>query len=131
MLFGVAVIGGISIPSYIKGDFGKAREWITPLDVLSVDQSTEAIKGAIVYVSQQYGLKENQVMKTIQCESNYQTVIWGDHTLAYGVAQFHKSTFDLYCKGNYYSARDQLVCLAQMWQRRMQTQWSCYTKLFK
>lgn len=123
-------IGGIIYPSTTYSDLSKAIEKNSPLDVLSYNQSAEAIKGAVVYLANQYGINKDEMIVTIQCESNFNVTAVGDHGLAYGLSQFHKTTFDSYCKGNYHSAKDQLVCMAQMFSKRMQHHWTCWTKNF-
>lgn len=128
----VIVMGAILYPLTTKGDASEAQRYFsTPLNVLSVNQSEQAIKGALVYISQEYGLNEKIVMSVIQCESRYDAqASGGDSGLAYGIAQFHKATFDEYCTGSYYSPADQLNCLGKMWQMRQQKQWGCWDRLF-
>lgn len=125
------VVCAILTPTTTLGDQREAQRYFSnPINVLSVNQSPAAIKSALVYVSQEYGLYENQLTATVNCESSYHTEIYGPGKLAYGVSQFLKSTFDEWCKGSYYSPGDQIVCMAQMWQERQQYQWDCFKKLF-
>ena len=100
------------------------------LDVLDQEPTTENIKRAAVHIAEEYGLDESQLLYTIACESSFRhTGVYGDSGLAYGLAQFHKPTFDGYCNGDYYSAKDQLECMAQMWSAGQQRHWSCWKRL--
>lgn len=119
---------GISIPITL-GDKSEAMQIPNPLDVLSENPTIKQIKEAVVYVAQKYGLDESEFMNIIQCESSFiHAGQYGDGGLAYGVAQFHKSTFDRFCKGDYNKAKDQLICMAEMFQKGLQRHWTCYVK---
>lgn len=86
---------------------------------------------AIREVAQKYLIDESSLMQTIKCESGFQHAgVFGDHGVAYGLAQFHKDTFDRFCDGSYYSAKDQLICAAQMFRDGHQRHWSCWKKYF-
>jgi soluble lytic murein transglycosylase-like protein len=51
--------------------------------------------------SDKYGVEYDELYRVIQCESSWRTNIYGDNGLAFGIAQFHRPTFDRFCKGNY------------------------------
>ena len=131
MTIATLAIFGVITPLKINSDICKANECpASLLDVLDQNPTSENIKRAVVYIAEEYGIDESQLLSTIQCESGFRhTGVYGDSGLAYGVAQFHKPTFDGFCEGNYYSAKDQLVCLAKMWNDSRQSHWSCYNKL--
>jgi hypothetical protein len=118
------------MPITIHSDVDKAVSYLSPIDVLSENPSPEAIKEAITYISKKYLLDESQLLQVIKCESSFNHNQYGDSGKAFGLAQFHKPTFNQYCKGNYYSAKDQLICLAEMWQNGKQKHWSCWKKYF-
>lgn len=130
MLIGIAVIIGLAIPSKIYSDRSEALHYQSPLDVLSVNPTATKIKEAISYVAIKYGLNESELYQTIQCESQFNHNQYGDKGLAFGLAQFHKATFMAFCKGDYYSAKDQLTCLAEMWNKGLQRHWSCWKEYF-
>ena len=88
------------------------------------------IKQHIADVSQKYGLDYDQLSSVIQCESQFETAKYGDSGRAFGIAQFHKPTFDEYCSGNYYNPLDQLNCMAKMFSLGQAGQWSCFKKLY-
>jgi hypothetical protein len=88
------------------------------------------IKQHIADVSQKYGLDYDQLSSVIQCESAFNSVKYGDKGKAFGVAQFHKATFDEYCSGNYYNSIDQLNCMAKMFSTGGAGNWSCFNKLY-
>ena len=126
---------GAAIPLKTTGDESKALPSITPnpIESLSKTPTTEEVKKAVVFIANNMGLNADQFYRTIQCESgfNYDPPRWNDAGLAYGVAQFHADTFYGNCKGDYYSARDQIVCMATMWKEKIQWPWTCFTDLFR
>lgn len=100
---------------------------MTPLDVLSEAPSISQIKSAISYVAIKYGVEESELLKVASCESEFLYNAKGDNGKAYGIFQFHKPTFDNFCEGNYYSAKDQIICAAKMWQTpKLKLHWSCW-----
>jgi hypothetical protein len=134
VIVALSVVIGFAIPSTTLGDKDETLQgWINPLESLTERPTKEEIKQALVFISQEYGLDETQLLTTIQCESgfSYDPDGHNDGGLAYGVAQFHKPTFKQYCQGDYYSAKDQLRCLAEMWVDGEQGHWSCYNNHFK
>jgi hypothetical protein len=124
-------IVGIAIPLQIHSDESKALQLKSPLDVLTDTSNVQEIKSAVVFLAEKYGLNENQLLTTLQCESGLRhNKIYGDSGSAYGVAQFHKPTFNAYCQGDYYNIKDQLNCLVFMWQKGLQHHWSCWKQYF-
>lgn len=76
-------------------------------------------------IAHKYGISGNRFLKLIKCESSLNTEAVGDNGKAYSLLQFHESTFNLYCKGNYYNYHDQLVCGAQMISSGLSYHWTC------
>ena len=131
MLIATAVLIGTLIPTKTLGDRSEALVIQTPLDVLTDTSSKDEIIEAIRYTAQKYLIDESQLMTVINCESSYKTTAIGDSGLAYGLLQFHRPTFDRFCVGDYYSAKDQLNCAGKMWQTpRLKLHWSCFKKFF-
>ena len=67
----------------------------------------------------------------INCECNLKKdheKCLGDKGLAFGRAQFHKSTFEANCLGDYKSERDQVFCAAKMISEGKGFNWSCFNK---
>ena len=67
----------------------------------------------------------------INCECNLKKdheKCLGDKGLAFGRAQFHKSTFEANCVGDYKSERDQVFCAAEMISGGKGFNWSCFKK---
>ena len=125
------VVIGLIIPSTTKSDIDETSQiQLSPIESLSETPTTEEVKQALVYLAYEYGLDQKELLDTVQCESgfSYDPEGYNDGGLAYGVAQFHLPTFNLYCKGDYYSAKDQLICMSEMWQNNLQHHWSCYLK---
>jgi signal transduction histidine kinase len=129
-VFGTLAVIGLSIPSQIRSDFASATQSSTALNVLTDTSGIGQIKEAISEVAIKYGIEQSELMTTIKCESSFNALAVGDHGLAYGLAQFHESTFDRYCSGDYHSPKDQLVCMAQMWLNHGQSNWSCWKHYF-
>ena len=94
---------------------------------------TEAIKaevGDIVRIAAKFGLDYEKLSATIKCESGFRHQgVFGDNGKAYGIAQFHRPTFDRYCEGDYYNMNDQLECMGEMWSQGLMKHWSCYSKV--
>jgi len=70
----------------------------------------------------------------IKCESSGIENAVGDGGLAYGVAQFHRETFNWMCKLsgknlNYYNAQDQKELLRWALEAGYQRHWTCYAKV--
>ena len=120
----------MAIPLKISEDKSKALQYVNPIESLSEKPTVSEIKQAITYISHKYGLDEPQLMVTLNCESGLRYNAVGDHGKAYGVAQFHLATFKAYCSGDYYSAKDQLKCVSDMFKRGLQLNWSCWRSYF-
>jgi hypothetical protein len=79
-----------------------------------------------------YGLDYEFFKAIINCECNLKKdheKCLGDGGLAFGRAQFHKSTFQANCDGDYYSERDQIFCAAKMISEGKGFHWSCFKAL--
>ena len=67
--------------------------------------------------AEKYGLDYDFFKAVINCECNLKKdheKCLGDKGLAFGRAQFHKSTFEANCLGDYKSERDQVECMARL-----------------
>jgi len=81
--------------------------------------------------AEKYGLDYDFFKAVINCECNLKKdheKCLGDKGLAFGRAQFHKSTFEAYCVGDYKSERDQVFCAAEMISGGKGFNWSCFKK---
>lgn len=103
---------------------------INPLSSLSETPTINEIKQAIDYIAIEYGLNKEQLNKTIQCESGFQYDAKNNSSTASGVAQFLDSTFKHYCRGSKDSTKDQLICMAEMWNDNQQSQWECWNTIY-
>ena len=78
-----------------------------------------------------YLINYEEIYQTIICESNFRHEgVFGDSGKAYGIAQFHKPTFDGFCEGDYYNMEDQLECMAKMFSNNLQSHWTCFSRLY-
>ena len=129
-MFGTLIGVGIFFPNKITAYKVAAPHVLNPLESLTDTPDEASIKEAINFISDNMGLKRTEMYQTLVCESNLKYNAVGDSGLAYGVAQFHKGTFDSFCKGDYYSTKDQLICMANMWKENLQFHWSCWKNYF-
>ena len=68
--------------------------------------------------------------KTVECESGFKHEgLFGDNGKAYGILQFHRPTFNAFCKGDYYNLEDQLECGVMMFKQGLQHHWTCYSMI--
>ena len=91
----------------------------------------------VAYYAEQFQVSQNEMEKTITCESSWSSTDVGDHGLANGIAQFHKSTFDMWArqKGetlDYTSTHDQIKLMAWAFSKgeSYKHAWTCWTKNF-
>lgn len=131
-MLGTLVLIGIGIPQTTHSNNSEALQGYIPFELLSDNSPTEQVKQAVVYVAKKYLLDESELAQVIKCESGFYHDQYGDGTKAYGLLQFHKPTFNQYCEGNYYSAKDQLTCVAKMWKDNPlnKLHWSCWKTYF-
>ena len=132
------VIIGIFYPSKSYGDPSEAvKDPYLTLSSLSDTADKDTIIMAIREVAKKYLIDESSLMQTIKCESGYQHAgVFGDWNgkeyLAYGLLQWHFDSFSELCSGSYYSAKDQLVCTAELWAKnpKYKKLWSCWSRYF-
>jgi hypothetical protein len=130
VLFGIATFIGLLTPLKIYSDFAPAMQPLTAINVLSDSSSISMIKLAISETAIKYGIEKSELMQVIECESGFKVKVKGDSGKAYGLLQFHKPTFKGFCKGDYYSPKDQLECAGQMFQTpKLKLHWTCFKKI--
>lgn len=76
-----------------------------------------------------YGGNYYELYKVVQCESSWRDDVYGDGGRAFGLAQFHKPTFEQYCEGDYCNAYDQLECMTIMIKDGLGRHWTCWKNL--
>lgn len=69
------------------------------------------------------------VQKLIECESGGNPYICGDKGTSCGILQFKKSTFNLYCQGEWLNSQDQIRCALEMLNKSLGYHWTCYRKI--
>lgn len=82
------------------------------------------------------------VLKILQCESNFRSNVYGDGGKAYGIAQFHKPTFDRFAlkaapemikaglwPPQYKNPTHQVFLLGWAIKHHYGKSWTCYTKI--
>jgi hypothetical protein len=125
LLLATAVITGLLIPHYINGNQSKASQPQTALSTLSDTSTISQIKQAISEISIKYNLNEAGLARLIKCESSFNHNQYGDSGRAWGILQFHKPTFEHFCKGDYKNIKDQLECGARMISEGLGFHWTC------
>lgn len=90
----------------------------------------------IIKYANQYGVSSNELLSVAKCESRLSPNPKGynDGGHAFGIYQFHKSTFDTFSKQmgeqlDYYSYSDQTKLAAYMFSKGLQNNWTCYEKV--
>jgi len=96
------------------------------------NELTGVLKSYLAEKSAEYGNGGNyyELYKVIECESSWNSNAIGDLGKAFGLAQFHKPTFDRFCEGEYKNPFDQIKCFVKMAAEKGQQHWTCF-KLLK
>ncbi|MCK6462842.1 MAG: hypothetical protein L6Q29_03440 [Candidatus Pacebacteria bacterium] len=83
--------------------------------------------------SVQYSVSYEELKRVIDCESDFlHEGIYGDNGLAYGIAQFHENTFNLFKKDakmewmEYKDLEDQIQLMAWSFAYGRQNHWTCW-----
>jgi len=98
--------------------------------------TSEELKGELSRLVEKYGGNYYQLYETLKCESNLQSFPKvGDSGLAFGVAQFHRDTFNLFTKEmkvslDYYNPYDQLKVMVWAFNHDLQSHWSCWKRIY-
>ena len=94
----------------------------------AINASESDLKDYLELKTVNNGLYE-ELYTVIQCESSWKPNAVGDSGLAYGILQYHRPTFDNFCKGDYYNPYDQIDCAISMFQNNLKNHWSCFRQL--
>ena len=89
------------------------------------------VESLIWEAADKYQIDYDFFKAVINCECNLKKdheKCLGDKGLAFGRAQFHKSTFEANCVGDYRSEKDQVFCAAEMISEDKGYHWSCFKK---
>lgn len=89
----------------------------------------------IKFYAKTYGVKEKSMIATLRCESELKhDGVYGDSGKAYGIAQFHETTFNEFkeragmLKLDYRSKEDQIQLMAWAFANDSAYHWSCWRK---
>ncbi len=90
----------------------------------------------IITTSIAYGIDPVLAIKTLQCESGLKNDgVIGDHGLAYGIAQFHKATFEKFKSDagapglSYTNMDDQIELFSWSIANKRGESWTCWKKI--
>ncbi len=104
--------------------------------LLAASVSTPIVAQRVIITAIAYKVDPVVALKTILCESDLKHEgIYGDNKKAYGIAQFHKPTFDMFKKEagaeylNYFKENDQIELFSWAIANGKQKHWTCYTKI--
>ena len=131
---------GIFIPRQIHGEQSSALQIPppepikNPLEALSETPTPSEIKEAIVFLAINKELGKD-FYQTLFCESSLRYNAVGDGGKAYGVAQYHKPTWDYFNKLrgtnlNYKNTAHQLEMTAWAFKNKLQGHWTCWNNLY-
>lgn len=95
-------------------------------------------KTLVGFYAAKYGVDVDVLSRVIMCESGFRhDGVFGDSGKAYGIAQFHKPTFEMWNKErgvdlDYYNLEDQLDLMAWAFSKGelYKKHWTCYSKLY-
>lgn len=83
-----------------------------------------------------YGLKSNILLSVLKCESGLlHNEVYGDNGLAYGIAQFHKPTFEAFKKESgmewlkYEDEKSQIELAGWAFANKKAYHWTCWSLL--
>lgn len=96
--------------------------------------SPKELKDFLKDESAEYGIDYQEIYNTINGvgdfpgESQFDENAYSPNKYggSYGLAQYLRSTFNAYCKGDYINPFHQLRCMAQMFKMGMQSQWDAW-----
>lgn len=126
----IAVIAILAIISYARSE--TIHTYQLPLKETTVERpsqqvySTEYLKSYVGEVSIKYGLsaeKYQQIMATIQCESNWNVL--ADNGISFGIAQFTPATWKDFGSGDIMNPLTQLEVMARMFSQHLEHRWDC------
>jgi hypothetical protein len=129
----VVVLIGLTIPLQFLGSRSEAlAPQYNPLDVLTDTSDKEQILLAIRYVSQLYGVEDDELIRTIACESGFNNEAIGKAG-EIGLAQFMPSTWELWNKKRgttleIHRIQNQIDMAAWAFGQGYQRHWTCYVK---
>ena len=90
-----------------------------------------SINSRLISLVEKYSVSYEEMYFTLKGESGFNEKAIGDNGLAFGIAQFHRPTFDRFCEGNYYNTNDQLECMARLFSEGKEYHWSAWKTLYK
>jgi len=122
----IIALVGILYPTKTHGGRSEALQWINPLESLSDKPNLASLKSAISYISVQYDLSYDDLVRVINCESSFNINAKNPYSTASGIAQFIDSTWEHYCEGDKDSPKNQLRCMGLMWSKGYQSHWECF-----
>ena len=85
-----------------------------------------------IQAAENEGLNSDWFTKVLNCECNWNLdakECVGDHGKANNRAQFHETTFNEYCTGDYNNELDQINCAAKLMSNGKSNLWSCTNKI--
>ena len=130
------------LPSEVKAPKNLPLQELEVLNIVLIEENSLqancgllwGIKKQLWEAAEKYGLDYDFFKAVINCECNLKKdheKCLGDKGLAFGRAQFHKSTFEAYCLGDYKSERDQVECMARLISENKGFLWTCYRNYMK
>ena len=129
------MLAGLVLPMHLWLVVGAPAEApIEPIQTTTIEY--------IMTVAEGYGVSGHEMVVTLNCESSLRHEgIFGDGGKAYGIAQFHEPTFEMFKQSaikagypfddfSYQSDRDQIELMAWAFKNGLQKHWTCWSKNF-
>lgn len=103
-------------------------------DYFEQDFQDNSVQNTVNYYAQKYRVSGKEMLAVLRCESGLKHEgIYGDHGLAYGIAQFHEATFNSFQSKsgldlNYRDQNNQIELMAWAFANNLKSHWTCATK---
>jgi hypothetical protein len=115
----------------IPQDLSKLTVPITPF-VEAAELSTNELKAMATEIAMEHKLNVPHFLKTIECESNWDTRAVGDGGLSHGLVQLYYPTRDWgIATTSAYEPRLSMEIMAEAWQKNLASKWTCWRNLPK
>ena len=111
-----------------------AEPYVVALHIVPL--SPESDQEYITRKAGEHGVSAKKILKPIKCESGFRHEgLYGDGGRAYGIAQFHRPTFESFKKkanmptANYFNKYDQIDLMAWAFKVGYANHWTCFRKI--
>lgn len=93
-------------------------------EVKDVGLSRQYVHSLVIILADQYEVEGQAALRIAQCESDFRHTVDNSNSSASGVYQFIDSTWEHYCEGDVYNARDNITCFMELYPQHPEW-WEC------